>query len=191
MNRKILKEGSNHTFQVQESSPDVGYSPFGQTQDWKAYNRFTVTMKAKLFSDCRMSVGLKHTLKKFGSIIEFNCTELMFMQDVTNVTVTLRRSCNIRTIMEAMNLLRGATKAQCAFMKINAHLRRQSRRMELNEAVKYLREVYANLNAPLKTKTGNMCVWCSADVDASEEKTLTCSCGYKLMMARGNWDPEL
>ncbi len=29
LNRKSLKEGSRHTFQVQESSPDVGYSPFG------------------------------------------------------------------------------------------------------------------------------------------------------------------
>ncbi len=61
--KKSLKDGSRTLYQVQESSPDVTYCPFDQAHDWRAYNRFTITRKLKLFNHCQLIVGGTHPVK--------------------------------------------------------------------------------------------------------------------------------
>ncbi len=118
------------TFQVQDSSSDVGYSPSESAQDWKALNRFTIARKVKFFDGCAMVIGLAGTPKKFWSLIDLNYGEQTLKQDITDITMVIRRSWQVRTTLENLNALCEATKTHCALMKIEAHLARRSSSVE-------------------------------------------------------------
>ena len=126
LNKKSFKEGSRTTFQIQDSSSDVGYCPFEQAQDWKAFNRFTIAKKAEVFNSMAIVLGLEGTPKQFGSLIDLKCDEPMLKQDITDIRIVIRNSWQIRTTLGNLNALCAATKTPCALMKLNAHLARRS-----------------------------------------------------------------
>ncbi len=97
LNKKSLKEGSRTTFQLQGSSPDVGYSPFEQAQDWKALNRFTIAKKARVFDRTAMVIGLAGTPKHVEGLIDLKCDEPTLKQDITDSTSVIRNSWQIRS----------------------------------------------------------------------------------------------
>ena len=95
------------------------YCPFDQAHDWRAYNRFTITRKLKLFNHFQLIVGGFHPVKKIASIIDLNCQEPMLQQDLAQVTVLINLQWQVKTSMESVNVLCGATKAPSALMKVN------------------------------------------------------------------------
>ncbi len=61
--KKNLKYDSKTMYQVQDTSPDVAYSPFEQSHDWEAHNRFTIARKLRLLLKSALLVGEKITIQ--------------------------------------------------------------------------------------------------------------------------------
>ena len=96
--KKNLKDGPKSSYQVQDNRPDVFGSPFEQAHDWKAYNRFTVARKVRAFSNFQLIVSKPCEVKKFGSLIDYNCQEAMLQPDLAQVTVLINLQCRERTL---------------------------------------------------------------------------------------------
>ncbi len=154
-----MKDGSRTLYQVQESSPDVTYCPFDQAHDWRAFNRLTITKKLKLFSHCQLIVGGTHPVKQFGSMIDWSCQEPMLQQDLAQVTVLINLQWQVKTSMESVNVLCGATKAPSALMKVNAHMIRRARTMEVCEEAKAIFDAFKEFLAAERPNSSQKCLW--------------------------------
>ena len=87
--------------QFQDNSPDVCYSPTEQAHDWKVHNRFTIAGKVRVFKNFQLIVSRACDVKKFGSIIDYDCQEAMLQQDLAEVTVLINLQWQVKTAIES------------------------------------------------------------------------------------------
>ena len=91
--------------------------------------------------------------------------------------------------MESVNTLCGATKAPSALMKINAHLIRRARTMEVCEEAKAMADVFKEFFATERPNSSQKCLLCERG--NKRDSVPKCKCGFQVKTTKSRWSHEL
>ncbi len=164
-------------------------SPFEYAHDWKAHNRLTIARKVRLFNNLLLKVGKACELRKFGSIIDYDCKEATLQQDLAQVTILINLQRQVKTAMDAVNALCDATKPPSALMKVNAQLIRRASKMEVCKEAKALSEIFREFFSGERPNSSRKCLLCErGDKKQSAPK---CNCGYQVKSIKSRWSHVL
>ncbi len=110
-------------------------------------------------------------------------------QDLAQVTVLINLQWQVKTSMESINTLCGATKVPSASSKINAHLIRRARAMEVCEEAKAMSDIFKKFSATERPKSSQKCLLCERG--NKRDSAPKCKCGYQVRTTKSRWSHEL
>ncbi len=113
----------------------------------------------------------------------------MLQQDLAQVTVLINFQWQVKTAMESINTLCGAIKAPSALMKINAHLIRRARTMEVCEEAKAMTDIFKEFLATERQNSSQKCLLCERG--NKRDSKPKCKWGYQVRTTKSRWTHEL
>ena len=113
----------------------------------------------------------------------------MLQQDLAQVTILSNLQWQVKTAMEAVNVLCGATKAPSPLMKVNAHLIRRANKMEVCEEAKALTEIFKEFFATERPNSSKKCLLCERG--DRKQSAPNCKCGYQVRSTKTRWSHAL
>ncbi len=170
---------------IQESRPEVAYSPFHGDDDIKSYPRFTVIRKLRTFQKMAVVIGDVQSMVTFGSHIDAPVQQPIVEEDLRSITLLTVDRLQIHDNMGFINQFAGATVCPSPLMKIHSTMARETVKEVKEDDLKACQGVFETFFSSEKQRLLTDCVYCH---DGDDMHVCTCD---RDMRAYRDWNEGL